>query len=107
MDISKKKQIRKTIRLSDKEYLIIKEKIEKGNYSNFTEFALCSMLNKKPKRAKSINKEYLLELSRIGNNLNQVARKLNKMNKGDILNNLGLSVMIDIRDSLNSLKEKI
>lgn len=98
------KSIRKTIRFTDDEFSTIKEKMELGNYSNFTEFALHSMINKKSSKAKSINKEYLLELSRIGNNLNQLTRKINK---GDRLNNLGLSAIIDIRDSINSLKEKI
>ncbi|MCZ6156986.1 plasmid mobilization relaxosome protein MobC [Campylobacter ureolyticus] len=98
------KSIRKTIRFTDDEFSTIKEKMDLGNYSNFTEFALHSMINKKPSKAKSINKEYLLELNRIGNNLNQLTRKLNK---GDRLNNLGLSAIIDIRDSINSLKEKI
>jgi hypothetical protein len=98
------RSIRKTIRFTDDEFSTIKEKMDLGNYSNFTEFALHSMINKKPSKAKSINKEYLLELSRIGNNLNQLTRKLNK---GDRLNNLGLSAIIDIRDSINSLKEKI
>lgn len=101
------KSIRKTIRFTDEEFSTIKEKMELDNYSNFTEFALHSMLickRKKPSRVTSINKEYLLELSRIGNNLNQLTRKLNK---GDRLNNLGLSTIIDIRDSINSLKEKI
>ena len=101
------KSIRKTIRFTDEEFSTIKEKMELDNYSNFTEFALHSMLickRKKPSRANSINKEYLLELSRIGNNLNQLTRKLNKE---DRLNNLGLSAIIDIRDSINSLKEKM
>lgn len=56
----------------------------------FSKFALSSMLSKKIKVP--IERELLVELSRHGNNLNQVAAKLNS---DESLDRVGLKIIAD------------
>ena len=71
-----KKAIRKTIRFSPEEYEQITSNL---NGKSFSEFARELILNGKVKisRVKKVDPALLYELNRIGNNLNQIAHKVN------------------------------
>lgn len=78
--------------VNEKEYDQIKKKVEKSKL-NQQEYLIKSALNKKIIVIDGL-KEILLELSREGNNLNQIAKKINEGERTDIkemknkLNNL-------------------
>jgi len=77
--------IRKTIRFSKSEYEKIEIEIKKTN-SNFSNFAKSVLLKKQIKT--KINQDYLIQLSRIGNNINQIAKYINTQKDG--INNIKL-----------------
>ncbi|MGU8655250.1 plasmid mobilization protein [Clostridium perfringens] len=78
--------------VNEKEYEQIKKKVEKSKLKQ-QEYLIKSALNKKIIVVDGL-KEILLELSREGNNLNQIAKKINEGEQKDIkemknkLNNL-------------------
>lgn len=78
--------------VNEKEYEEIKKKVEKTKLKQ-QEYLIKSALNKKIIVVDGL-KEILLELSREGNNLNQIAKKINEGEQKDIkemknkLNNL-------------------
>ena len=78
--------------VNEKEYDQIKKKVEKSKLKQ-QEYLIKSALNKKIIVIDGL-KEILLELSREGNNLNQIAKKINEGEQRDIkemknkLNNL-------------------
>ncbi|WP_150542013.1 plasmid mobilization protein [Clostridium perfringens] len=78
--------------VNEKEYDQIKKKVEKSKLKQ-QEYLIKSSLNKKIIVIDGL-KEMLLELSREGNNLNQIAKKINEGEQKDIkemknkLNNL-------------------
>lgn len=76
------KAIRKTIRFTENEYALIQKELDKAHIS-FSTLARSSILRKKIKLP--IERELLSELSRIGNNLNQIARSINQGEKHLIL----------------------
>ncbi|HDX6298009.1 TPA: plasmid mobilization relaxosome protein MobC [Campylobacter fetus subsp. venerealis] len=99
------RELIKRIRLSKDEWNIIFEKMEKANL-NFSEFARMSMINsqifsKKEKRAIA-NKELIIELAKIGNNLNQVAKHLNIEKKG--IDRVSLEMLSRIDNHLKELR---
>jgi len=69
------KEIRKTIRFSDDEYAKIEAQLSEHNLS-FAEFARSAILRKKVKT--NLTKDLLFEVNRVGNNLNQIAKKLHQ-----------------------------
>ncbi|MEG0645330.1 MAG: plasmid mobilization relaxosome protein MobC [Cetobacterium sp.] len=68
--------------LTEKEYDQIKKKVEKSKLKQ-TDYLIKSALNKKIIVVDGL-KEILLELSREGNNLNQIAKKINEGEQKDI-----------------------
>lgn len=90
------KDVRKTIRFSQSEFEIIKKELEKSNIT-FTEFARSAILRKKIKLP--IEKHFLFELNKIGNNLNQIARTVNTNNRVQII-----SKLVDIENQLKDLR---
>lgn len=68
--------------VTEKEYKEIKKKVEKSKLKQ-TDYLIKSALNKKIIVVDGL-KEILLELSREGNNLNQIAKKINEGEKTDI-----------------------
>ena len=68
----------------------------------FSKFALSSMLSKKIKVP--IERELLVELSRHGNNLNQVAAKLNS---DESLDRVGLKIIADDNAVLRQIYEML
>ncbi|HAT4219239.1 plasmid mobilization protein [Clostridium perfringens] len=68
--------------VNEKEYEQIKKKVEKSKLKQ-QEYLIKSALNKKIIVVDGL-KEILLELSREGNNLNQIAKKINEGEQKDI-----------------------
>lgn len=68
--------------VTEKEYKEIKKKVEKSKLKQ-TDYLIKSALNKKIIVVDGL-KEILLELSREGNNLNQIAKKINEGDQTDI-----------------------
>lgn len=92
------KEIRKTIRFSDKEYSKIEELMSEHNLT-FAEFARGAILRKKIKT--NLTKDLLFEINRVGNNLNQIAKKVNS---GSDRKNL-LIELIQIKKQLEEIKD--
>lgn len=68
--------------VTEKEYKEIKKKVEKSKLKQ-TDYLIKSALNKKIIVVDGL-KEIILELSREGNNLNQMAKKINEGEQTDI-----------------------
>ncbi|WP_314989715.1 plasmid mobilization relaxosome protein MobC [uncultured Campylobacter sp.] len=105
VDFYKKRKITKTIikrlRLTDVEWLAIEKKLKEIGMT-FSKFALSSMLSKKIKAP--IERELLVELSRHGNNLNQVAAKLNS---GESLDRVGLRIIAENNSILRRIYKRL
>lgn len=101
------RELIKRIRLSKDEWNIIFEKMEKTNL-NFSEFARMSMTDSKifsKKEKKAIaNKELILELAKIGNNLNQIAKYLNTEKRG--IDRVSLEMLSRIENHLKEIRAK-
>ena len=96
------------VRLSSEEVEILKD----GNVQNIARFLRESGLNsineKEQKNAYSkLDREFLLELSRIGNNINQIAKAVNiDIAKGEPLEAIKLlHLLIAINENLEELKK--
>ncbi|EAJ1120116.1 MobC family plasmid mobilization relaxosome protein [Campylobacter lari] len=73
---------------------------------NFSSFALVSMLNAKVKvKQTKLEREFILELAKWGNNLNQVAKHLNSKKGG--VDRVALEMLSKIEEHLKKLKETI
>ena len=90
------KAIRKTIRFTEDEYALIQQELDKAHIS-FSTFARSAILRKKIKLP--IERALLSELSRIGNNLNQIARSINQGEK-----RLVLAELVAIESELKELR---
>lgn len=92
MNENRKREKQIKFYVNEKEYDQIKRKVEKSKLKQ-QEYLIKSALNKKIIVIDGL-KEMLLELSREGNNLNQIAKKINEGEQKDIkemknkLNNL-------------------
>ena len=96
------KSLTKRLRLSQEEWESIQEKMKLESQENFSKFALSSMLNKTPKKQVGVNKEFVIELAKWGNNLNQIAKHLNS-NKGG-MDRVGLEMLKRIEEHLQALR---
>ena len=105
VDFYKKRKITKTIikrlRLTDVEWLAIEKKLKETGMT-FSKFALSSMLSRRIRLP--IERELLVELSRHGNNLNQVAAKLNS---GESLDSVGLRILADTNTILRRIYKRL
>jgi predicted transcriptional regulator len=90
-----KKEIRKTLRFSEEEFAKIEEVLTEHNLT-FSEFARAAILRKKVKT--KLTSDYIFQLQKIGNNLNQIAKSLNQ--KKDIPNSKILEVLIEIKNDI-------
>ena len=90
------KEIRKTLRFTANEYALIQQELDKAQIS-FSTLARSAILHKKIKLP--IERELLSELSRIGNNLNQIARSINQGEK-----RLILAELVAIESELKELR---
>ena len=82
MNENRKREKQIKFYVNEKEYDQIKKKIEKSKLKQ-QEYLIKSALNKKIIVIDGL-KEILLELSREGNNLNQIAKKINEGEQKDI-----------------------
>lgn len=95
------KNIIKKLRLTDAEWSAIEKKLKETGMT-FSKFALSSMLSRQIKTP--IKRELLVELSRHGNNLNQVATKLNS---DESLDRVGLKIIADDNAVLRQIYETL
>ena len=95
------KNIIKKLRLTDAEWSAIEKKLKETGMT-FSKFALSSMLSRRIRLP--IERELLVELSRHGNNLNQVAAKLNS---GESLDSVGLRILADTNTILRRIYEMV
>ena len=82
MSVNRKRDKQIKFYVTEKEYKEIKKKVEKSKLKQ-TDYLIKSALNKKIIMVDGL-KEILLELSREGNNLNQIAKKINEGEQIDI-----------------------
>jgi len=82
MSVNRKRDKQIKFYVTEKEYEEIKKKVEKSKLKQ-TDYLIKSALNKKIIVVDGL-KEILLELSREGNNLNQIAKKINEGEQTDI-----------------------
>lgn len=90
------KDFRKTLRFSKEEFDKIQLELEKSNIS-FSDFARSAILKKKIKLP--IEKELIYQISKIGNNLNQIARAVNSKDRVAVLTQL-----VEIEKQLKALR---
>ena len=92
------KFIRKTIRFTDDEFKIIEEQRAKTNL-DFTNFCKSAILRKrvKTKVQEDFNSNMIYQINKIGNNLNQIARK--------VRSNERLSVLMELKQIEEHLKD--
>lgn len=95
------KNIIKKLRLTDAEWSAIEKKLKETGMT-FSKFALSSMLSRRIRLP--IERELLVELSRHGNNLNQIAVKLNS---GKSLDRVALRVLADTNAILCQIYEML
>ena len=93
------KNIIKKLRLTDAEWSAIEKKLKETGMT-FSKFALSSMLSRRIRLP--IERGLLVELSRHGNNLNQIAVKLNS---GKSLDRVALRVLADTNAILCQIYE--
>ena len=96
-----KKTITKILRLTPNENEKIQKKLDELGGITFSNFAINSMLSR-PLTKTPLTKELILELSRQGNNLNQIAYKLNK---GQSLDRVALLLINEALEYLSNLYE--
>ncbi|WP_295143909.1 hypothetical protein [uncultured Campylobacter sp.] len=101
----KKRKITKTIfkrlRLTPDEWSAIEKKLKETGMT-FSKFALSSMLSRRIRLP--IERELLAELAKQGNNLNQVAARLNR---DESLDRVGLRILADTNTILRRIYEML
>ena len=102
---NKKREITKNIikkpRLTDAEWSAIEKKLKETGMT-FSKFALSSMLSRRIRLP--IERELLAELAKQGNNLNQVAARLNR---DESLDRVGLRILADTNTILRRIYEML
>jgi hypothetical protein len=92
------KEIRKTIRFSDDEYEKIEMIMSEHNLT-FAEFARGAILRKKIKT--NLSKDMIFQVNKVGNNLNQIAKKVNQDSDRKNL----LLKLIEIQNELKKISD--
>ena len=95
------KNIIKKLRLTDAEWSAIEKKLKETGMT-FSKFALSSMLSRRIRLP--IERELLAELAKQGNNLNQVAARLNR---DESLDRVGLRILADANTILRRIYEML
>jgi len=95
------KNIIKKLRLTDAEWSDIEKKLKETGMT-FSKFALSSMLSRRIRLP--IERELLAELAKQGNNLNQVAARLNR---DESLDRVGLKIIADDNAVLRQIYETL
>ena len=92
--------LRKTIRFSNAEFEIIEKQLEKAEIKNFSQWAKSVLLKKKIKLP--IEQKRIIQLSKIGTNLNQIAKQVNSSN---IDNEIATQILMKLVDIEKAVKE--
>ena len=95
------KNIIKKLRLTDAEWSAIEKKLKETGMT-FSKFALSSMLSRRIRLP--VERELLAELAKQGNNLNQIAVKLNS---GESLDRVGLIIIAENNSVLRRIYERL
>ena len=95
------KNIIKKLRLTDAEWSAIEKKLKETG-TTFSKFALSSMLSRRIRLP--IERELLTELSKQGNNLNQITAKLNS---GESLDRVGLIIIAENNSILRRIYKRL
>ena len=98
MSNDKKKSVRKSVKISVEENNILLAELKKHNLS-FSNFARAKILNQKIKS--KITNDLIYEVSKIGNNLNQIAKYVNTQKALDLQI---LEKLVEIEKHLESLR---
>jgi len=96
---TKNKSVRKSIRLSAQENEILLTELKKHNLT-FSNFARAKILNQKIKS--KITNDLIFEVSKIGNNLNQISKYVNTKKALDFQ---VLEKLIEIEKQLERLRQ--
>lgn len=97
------KTITKRIRLSPKEWEAIREKMQEVGQDSFSSYARACMLNVDIREKSPLNRAFVAELCRWGNNLNQVSKHLNSEKKG--IDRVALEMLSRIESHLQALRQ--
>jgi predicted CopG family antitoxin len=92
-----KKDIRKTVRLSEDEHEKLVKMLQQNDVS-FSDYARARLLNYQIKSKHDIT--FLYELNKIGNNLNQIAKAVNSHDDSIQI----LTKLVEIEKALKDLK---
>ena len=95
------KNIIKKLRLTDAEWSAIEKKLKETGMT-FSKFALSSMLSRRIRLP--IERELLAELAKQGNNLNQVAARLNR---GESLDRVAILILTENNVLLHRIYETL
>ena len=94
------------LRVCQHEYSKIEQHAESSGYSNIAQYLRESGLTRKhiesPSSRQRDKQKWLYELNRIGNNLNQIARRLNQ---GDPVDDEILMVLLQIREMVEAVHD--
>lgn len=96
-----KKNLVRRLRISEEQDAIIKEKMEHLGLTNFSEYALMKMLETK-NYYRPLKREYVYQLQKIGNNLNQIAKELNR-NKDGIIQQITLTTIAELQELMTKI----
>lgn len=92
------KNIKKTIRFNKQELKKIETEIGELNNIKFSEFCRSKILGKNITINKNINIQKIYQLKKIGNNINQIAKRINQKN---------LENEIEILEVLKKIEDEI
>ena len=92
------KHLRKTIRFSKEEFSIIEEQLKNAEIENFSQWAKSVLLKKKIKLP--IEQKRIIQLSKIGTNLNQIAHKINASNIDNTIATELLRKLVEIEQAV-------
>lgn len=95
------------IRLTEQEHQILLDKKTGAELATWIRDTCLEVKNPKRKTIKTADPKLLLQLARIGSNLNQIAKTANTQAKADIINVVRLTTeLITIREQLNEILER-
>jgi hypothetical protein len=90
--------LRKTIRFSKEEFAEIEVELQKADIKNFSQWAKSVLLKKKIKLP--IEQKRIIQLSKIGTNLNQIAKQVNSSNIDDEIATALLNKLVEIEKAV-------
>lgn len=89
------------LRVTSETKQIIKEKMEELGLTNFSEYATLKLTETK-NYYRPLKREYVYQLQKIGNNLNQIAKELNR-NKDGIIQQITLTTIAELQELMTRI----